>query len=92
MDTLSQRHRTFASISRTRRQSRPANTASNCAWFKFARIFREYDAGHSTRTIAAGLNAGAIPSPDSGKGGDTWGPSTVSENWKRGTGILNNEL
>jgi hypothetical protein len=57
-----------------------------------ARIFREYDAGHSARTIAAGLNADGIPSPESGKGGDTWGPSTISGNWKRGTGILNNEL
>lgn len=57
-----------------------------------ARIFGEYDAGHSARTIAAGLNADAIPSPDSGKGGGAWGPSTISGNWKRGTGILNNEL
>jgi DNA invertase Pin-like site-specific DNA recombinase len=56
------------------------------------RIFREYDAGHSARTIAAGLNADGIPSPESGKGSDTWGPSTISGNWKRGTGILNNEL
>jgi hypothetical protein len=56
------------------------------------RIFREYDAGHSARTIAAGLNADGIPRPDSGKGNITWGPSTISGNWKRGTGILNNEL
>lgn len=33
-----------------------------------SRIFREYDAGHSARTIAARLNADGIPSPDSGKG------------------------
>ncbi len=57
-----------------------------------SRIFREYDAGHSARTIAAGLNADGIPSPDSGKGDGAWGPSTISGNWKRGTGILNNEL
>ncbi len=57
-----------------------------------ARIFREYDAGHSARTIVAGLNADGISSPDSGKGDGAWGPSTISGNWKRGTGILNNEL
>ena len=57
-----------------------------------ARIFREYDAGHSARTIAARLNEEGIPSPRSNKGSGTWGPSTISGNWKRGTGILNNEL
>tara|TARA_R110000850_G_scaffold113041_4_gene227553 strand:+ start:2002 stop:3648 length:1647 start_codon:yes stop_codon:yes gene_type:complete len=57
-----------------------------------SRIFQEYNAGHSARTIAAGLNADGTPSPDSGKGDGTWGPSTISGNWKRGTGILNNEL
>lgn len=55
------------------------------------RIFREYDAGHSARMIAAGLNADGIPT-ESGKGTGTWGPSTIMGNWKRGTGILNNEL
>jgi site-specific DNA recombinase len=57
-----------------------------------ARIFREYDAGHSARTIAALLNEEGIPSPSSQRGSGTWGPSTISGNWKRGTGILNNEL
>ena len=57
-----------------------------------ARIFREYDAGHSARAIAARLNEEGIPSPRSNKGSGTWGPSTISGNWKRGTGILNNEL
>ena len=56
------------------------------------RIFREYDAGHSARTIAAGLNADGIPSPESSKGNGSWGPSTISGNWQRGTGLLNNEL
>ncbi|RDD96185.1 recombinase family protein [Paracoccus pantotrophus] len=56
------------------------------------RIFTEYAAGRSARTIAAALNDEGIPSPDSGKGNGTWGPSTISGNWKRGTGILNNEL
>lgn len=55
------------------------------------RIFRDYDAGLSARAIAAALNAEGIPSPDSGKGDGSWGPSTISGNWKRGTGILNNE-
>lgn len=56
-----------------------------------ARIFREYDIGHSARTIAAALNADGIPT-ESGKGSGIWGASTISGNWKRGTGILNNEL
>ena len=56
------------------------------------RIFTEYASGLSARAIAATLNEEGIPSPDSGKGDGTWGPSTISGNWKRGTGILNNEL
>ena len=56
------------------------------------RIFTEYAAGLSARAIAAALNEEGIASPDSGKGAGTWGPSTISGNWKRGTGILNNEL
>lgn len=56
------------------------------------RIFRDYDAGLSARAIAAGLNEEGVPSPRSEKGDGTWGPSTISGNWKRGTGILNNEL
>jgi site-specific DNA recombinase len=55
------------------------------------RIFREYNAGRSARAIAAGLNADKIPLA-TGKGNGVWGPSTISGNWKRGTGILNNEL
>ncbi|WP_423208842.1 recombinase family protein [Paracoccus yeei] len=57
-----------------------------------ARIFTEYASGLSARAIAAALNEEGIASPDSGKGAGTWGPSTISGNWKRGTGILNNEL
>ena len=56
------------------------------------RIFTEYASGRSARAIAAALNDEGIASPDSGKGAGTWGPSTISGNWKRGTGILNNEL
>lgn len=56
------------------------------------RIFRDYDAGLSARAIAAALNEEGVPSPRSEKGDGTWGPSTISGNRKRGTGILNNEL
>ena len=56
------------------------------------RIFSDYAAGLSARAIAAALNTEGTPGPDSGKGDGTWGPSTISGNWKRGTGILNNEL
>jgi DNA invertase Pin-like site-specific DNA recombinase len=52
------------------------------------RIFREFAAGRSPRTIALGLNHDGIPGPQ----GRTWGPSTIYGNWRRGTGILNNEL
>ncbi|RAP39393.1 hypothetical protein BYZ73_20770 [Rhodovulum viride] len=57
------------------------------------RIFMEYDCGRSARTIATSLNRDGIPAPRSGgKGKGTWSFSTISGNWKRGTGILNNEL
>ncbi len=52
------------------------------------RIFNEYAAGASPRTIARTLNEEHVPGP-SGKG---WGPSTIHGNPVRGTGILNNEL
>ncbi|WP_260007496.1 recombinase family protein [Leisingera sp. M527] len=54
------------------------------------RIFRDYADGLSARSIAAALNAEAVPAPQSGKGTGVWNPSTVSGNIKRGTGILNN--
>ena len=57
------------------------------------RIFMEYDRGRSARAIAIGLNRDGIPAPRSGgKGKGVWSFSTISGNWKRGTGILNNEL
>ena len=57
------------------------------------RIFEAYVRGKSTRTIAAELNRAGIPAPRSGgKGPGTWSHGTLSGNWKRGTGILNNEL
>jgi site-specific DNA recombinase len=57
------------------------------------RIFTEYDQGRSARAIAIGLNHDGIPAPRSGgKGKGTWSFSTISGNWKRGTGVLNNEL
>ncbi|WP_296644921.1 recombinase family protein [Roseinatronobacter sp.] len=57
------------------------------------RIFTEYDRGLSARSIAIGLNRDGIAPPRSGgKGSGTWSFSTISGNWKRGTGILNNDL
>ena len=52
------------------------------------RIFQEFVAGASPKSIAKKLNAERIPGPRAG----TWGPSTIHGNPKRGTGILNNEL
>jgi DNA invertase Pin-like site-specific DNA recombinase len=52
------------------------------------RIFEEYANGRSPRAIAAGLNADGIYAPS----GKSWSPSTIYGNWRRGTGILNNEL
>nr|WP_309550615.1 recombinase family protein [Rhizobium rhizogenes] len=52
------------------------------------RIFMEYLAGKSSRTIAMLLNSEGVPGPQ----GSEWGPSTIHGNPKRGTGILNNEL
>lgn len=58
------------------------------------RIFSDYDSGKSARTIAIALNAEGIAPPRGGAdgGGGSWSFSTISGNWKRGTGILNNEL
>ncbi|GGB09893.1 resolvase [Brucella endophytica] len=52
------------------------------------RIFRDYAAGKSAKTIAAALNKEGVPAPT---GGD-WGFSTINGNPKRGNGILNNEV
>ena len=52
------------------------------------RIFREFAAGRSPRAIATALNHERVPGPR----GNSWGPSTIHGNWRRGTGILNNEL
>ena len=52
------------------------------------RICRDFRDGKSPRAIAHALNAEGIPGP----AGNAWGPSTIYGNWKRGTGILNNEL
>jgi site-specific DNA recombinase len=51
-------------------------------------IFNEYAAGKSPKTIAHALNKRKIPGPTD----RAWGPSTINGNWRRGTGILNNEL
>jgi DNA invertase Pin-like site-specific DNA recombinase len=52
------------------------------------RIFNEYASGKSPLAIAHGLNRDKIAGP----AGEGWGPSTINGNWRRGTGILNNEL
>ena len=52
------------------------------------RIFEEFAKGRSPRAIASRLNKESIPGP----AGKSWGPSTIYGNWRRGTGILNNEL
>ncbi|MCK1699926.1 recombinase family protein [Bradyrhizobium sp. 146] len=52
------------------------------------RIFADYLAGKSSRTIAFELNRNGQPGPQ----GAEWGPSTIHGNPKRGVGILNNEL
>ena len=52
------------------------------------RIFEDFAAGYSPKRIAHALNSEQIPGPS----GKAWGPSTIYGNWRRGTGILNNEL
>jgi len=52
------------------------------------RIFDEFIQGRSPKKIAHALNHEGVPGPT----GNTWGPSTIHGNWRRGTGILNNEL
>jgi hypothetical protein len=57
------------------------------------RIFTDYDSGLSAQSIAAARNAeGVAPPHSSGTGSGCWGSSTLQGNWRRGTGILNNEL
>jgi len=51
-------------------------------------IFNEYASGRSPKAIARMLNDRKIQGPT----GQAWGPSTINGNWRRGTGILNNEL
>jgi site-specific DNA recombinase len=51
------------------------------------RIYEEYVAGASPRSIAAGLNIDNIPAPRGGK----WNASTINGNTARGQGLLLNE-
>jgi len=51
-------------------------------------IFAEFAAGKSPRGIAHRLNSERVAGPQ----GKKWGPSTIYGNWRRGTGVLNNEL
>lgn len=52
------------------------------------RIFEEFASGRSPRAIAALLNKNSVPGPRQ----KHWGMSTVYGNWRRGTGVFNNEL
>ncbi|WP_085558422.1 recombinase family protein [Azospirillum agricola] len=52
------------------------------------RVFRDFAAGISPRTIARRLNDEGVPGPD----GTLWTDSTLRGHAKRGTGFLNNEL
>ena len=52
------------------------------------RIFEDFAAGQSPKSITHTLNREGVPGPR----GQPWGPSTIYGNWRRGTGILNNEL
>ena len=52
------------------------------------RIFRNFADGLSPKSIAHSLNEERVPGP----AGNAWGPSTIYGNWRRATGILNNEL
>ena len=51
-------------------------------------IFAAFASGKSPRGIAKDLNDRGI----AGARGKPWGASTIYGNWRRGTGILNNEL
>ena len=51
-------------------------------------IFAEYASGKSGRAIAKELNANGVQGP----GGRLWNDYAIHGNWRRGTGILNNEL
>jgi site-specific DNA recombinase len=51
-------------------------------------IFKAFASGESPQAIAKRLNHRGVPGPQD----KTWGPSTIYGNWRRGTGILNNEL
>jgi DNA invertase Pin-like site-specific DNA recombinase len=52
------------------------------------RIFEEFANGRSPRAIGQSLNKEGIAGP----AGRSRGPSTIYGNWRRGTGVLNNEL
>ena len=52
------------------------------------KIFRSYRNGMSPNAIAMALNSEHVPGPK----GVPWSDTTIYGNWRRGTGILNNEL
>jgi DNA invertase Pin-like site-specific DNA recombinase len=52
------------------------------------RILQEFFQGRSPRTIALALNQEGVAGPS----GNAWAASTIHGNWRRGTGVLHNEL
>ena len=52
------------------------------------RIFSAFASNRSPKAIAHELNREGVPGPN----GSAWSPSTIYGNWRRGTGVLNNEL
>ncbi|MCM5693392.1 recombinase family protein [Sinorhizobium meliloti] len=75
-------------LDQTGAASRGERTINEAEANTVRRIFMEYLAGKSSRTIAMRLNSESVLGPQ----GSEWGPSTIHGNPKRGTGILNNEL
>jgi site-specific DNA recombinase len=52
------------------------------------RVFQQFASGASPRIISIQLNKEGLVGPH----GRPWSPSTIYGNWRRGTGLLNNEL
>ena len=73
---------------RTARRRRASAKSTPTKRKSSARIFTDFAGGKSPRAIAKDLNDRGVAGPR----GVPWGASTIYGNWRRGTGILNNEL
>ncbi len=69
-------------LDQTGAASRGERTINEAEANTVRRIFAEYLAGKSSRTIAMRLNSEGLPGPQ----GSEWGPSTIHGNPKRGNG------